>query len=66
MKEYYAKQAPMNKKAAAKYAKIVEVEKNSEMKTSAPVGDNVNSGKRKTSIKPVPARKVTSQSGFVE
>jgi hypothetical protein len=66
MKEYYAKQAPMNKKAAAKYAKIVEVQNKTAMKTSAPPGDTTRSDKDKSHNKTTPVKKVTSRAGFVE
>lgn len=66
MKEFYAKQAVRNKKAATKYAAIQQAQKSTDMKTSVAPDDSKKPDKHDTPQKAVPVRNIESKPGFVE
>jgi hypothetical protein len=66
MKEYYGKKAVRNKKAAAKYAKLQEVQKSSTMQTSVPSGEMPPPNQKPSNQPSRHTLNVPSEAGFVE
>jgi hypothetical protein len=66
MKEFYAKKAVRNKKAATKYAAIQQAQKNTDMKTSVVLNDSKKPDKQENPQKSVPVKKIDGEPGFVE